>query len=120
MEEQRNFSRIKFKAYTQVEIQSHPFGGELLDISLNGALISFDQILPLKLDEDVIVKVFLPSSSISLSFKALLVHLEENRYGFKFKSCDAESMTHLRKLLEYNLDDQEKVVRELFFLQKSS
>lgn len=118
MEEQRNFSRVKFQAHTRVEIKGRPYGGELLDISLNGALISFDKVLPLKLDEELQIRIFLSSSSISMSFNASLVHLEENRYGFKFNSCDADSMTHLRKLLEYNLDDQGKVTRELFFLQR--
>lgn len=118
MEEQRHFSRVKFQAHTRVEIENHPYGGELLDISLKGALIAFDKTLPLKLDEDVLIKVFLASSSISMTFNARLLHLESNRYGFMFTGCDADSMTHLRKLLEYNLDDQGQISKELFFLQR--
>ncbi|MBN2707035.1 MAG: PilZ domain-containing protein [Deltaproteobacteria bacterium] len=120
MEENRNFSRIRFQAHTKIEINTHSYGGELLDISLKGALISASDRLPIKLEEDVRIRVFLPSSSIALSFNARLVHLEQNRYGFKFTGYDAESMTHLRRLLEFNLGDQDQVVRELYFLQKVS
>ncbi|HDS15355.1 MAG TPA: PilZ domain-containing protein [Proteobacteria bacterium] len=120
MEENRNFSRIKFKAHTKLEIGPHSYGGELLDISLKGALISSSARLPINLEDDVSIRVFLPSSDISLVFNARLVHLEQNRYGFKFTGYNAESMTHLRRLLEFNLGDQDQVVRELYFLQKVS
>ncbi|MEA3333868.1 MAG: PilZ domain-containing protein [Pseudomonadota bacterium] len=119
MKEQRHFSRITFQAHTKIEIEGHPYGSELLDISLKGALINCSTKLPLTLSKDVLVKVFLPSSSISMIFSARLVHLDGDHYGFKFTSYDAESMTHLRRLLEFNLEDQDQVIRELFFLQKA-
>ena len=117
MEEHRKFSRIKFPAHTKIEIEGHPYGGELLDISLKGALISSTE-LPLTLSKDALIKVFLPSSSISMYFSARLVHLDGDHYGFKFTSYDVESITHLRRLLEFNLEDQDQVIKELFFLQK--
>lgn len=119
MEEHRNFSRIKFQAHTKIEIEGHPYGGELLDISLKGALISSKKNeLPLSLNKDALVKIFLPSSSVSMNFSARLVHLDGDHYGFKFTSYDAESMTHLRRMLELNLESHEQVIKELFFLQK--
>ncbi|MCD6534771.1 MAG: PilZ domain-containing protein [Deltaproteobacteria bacterium] len=118
MDEQRHFSRITFQAHTKIEIKGHPYGGDLLDISFKGALINCSTELPLTLNEDVLIKIFLPSSSISMNFSARLVHLDGNHYGFKFTSYDAESMTHLRRLLELNLEDQKQVIKELFFLQK--
>ncbi|NPA25866.1 MAG: PilZ domain-containing protein [Deltaproteobacteria bacterium] len=118
MKEQRNFSRIKFPAHCKLEIAGHPHGAELLDISLRGALVRTTEPLPLTIGEQALIKVFLPESSISLNFSSLLVHQdrEKNNYGFKFISYDAESMTHLRRILEYNLEDHEKAIRELFFL----
>ena len=119
MEENRNFSRVKFQAHTKIEIEGHPYGSELLDISMKGALIKSADTLPLSLKEDALIKIFLPSSSVSMNFSARLVHLEGIHYGFKFTSYDASSMTHLRRLLEFNLDDQEQVIKELFFLQNT-
>ena len=119
MEEHRKFSRIKFQAHTKIEIEGHPYGSELLDISLKGALINSSTQLPLTLNKDALIKVFLPSSSISMNFSARLVHLDRDHYGFKFTSYDAESMTHLRRLLEFNLEDQDQVIKELFFLQEA-
>ena len=118
MEEQRNFSRITFQAHTKIEIEGHPYGSELLDISLKGALIKCRNELPVTLNKDVLIKVYLPSSSVSMNFSARLVHLDKNHYGFEFTSYDAESMTHLRRLLELNLENQNQVIKELFFLQK--
>ncbi len=118
MKEQRNFSRIKFPAHCKLEIAGHPYGAELLDISLRGALLHTPESLPLERGEQALIKVFLPGSSISLNFSSLLIHHdpEKNNYGFKFVSHDAESITHLRRILEYNLEDHEKAIRELFFL----
>lgn len=119
MEEHRNFSRVKFTAHTKIEIEGHPYGSELIDISMKGALIKSSSALPLDLKKDALIKIFLPSSSISMNFSARLVHLEEDHYGFKFTSYDADSMTHLRRLLEFNLEDQEQIIKELFFLQNT-
>ena len=120
MEDQRNFSRIKFTAHCKIEIDGHPYGCELLDISLKGALIgSSEKQLPLAPGGEATIKILLPASSIAMNFLAELVHLdsEQNLYGFKFFQYDAESITHLRRLLEYNLDDHTLVTRELFFLR---
>lgn len=119
MEENRNFSRVKFQAHTKIEIDGHPYGSDLIDISMKGALIAATTKLPLSLKDDALIKIFLPSSSISMNFSARLVHLKDDHYGFKFTSYDANSMTHLRRLLEFNLDDQEQVIKELFFLQNT-
>ncbi len=119
MEENRNFSRVKFQAHTKIEVNGHPYGGKLIDISMKGALIAAPDKLPLNLQDDALIRIFLPSSSVSMNFSARLVHLKDSNYGFKFTSYDADSMTHLRRLLEFNLDDQEQVIKELFFLQNT-
>jgi hypothetical protein len=45
--------------------------------------------------------------------------MEENRYGIRFSSIDAQSMIHLRSLMEYNTENYERIGTELAFLYKS-
>ncbi len=122
MKEQRNFSRIKFSAHCKVEIDGHSYGAELLDISLKGALIgSGKKPLPLDQGAAATIRIFLPASSIAMNFVGELVHFDpqHKHYGFRFSQYDADSITHLRRLLEYNLDDHSRVAKELFFLRQS-
>ena len=53
-----------------------------------------------------------------MKFTSKLVHVEGNHFGFKFEEVDINSMTHLRRFLEFNYGEPEKIKQELFFLIK--
>ena len=57
-----------------------------------------------------------PSSEITLTFNAELVHNHQNKLGLKFWSTDINTMTHLRRLLELNVADYDAITHELSFL----
>lgn len=46
-----------------------------------------------------------------------IAHKIENRVGIHCKTIDIDSMTHLRKLVEYNLGDHDLLERDLEALQ---
>ena len=48
MDEKRYFSRINFTARTQIEFNDNIYEGDLLDLSLRGALLSFKDQIPIK------------------------------------------------------------------------
>jgi len=114
----RNFSRINFAANAQIEFNSKIFESELLDIALKGALIRPKTQPLLERGNCCILRIFLHSSDITLTFNAELVHLEQNDFGFKFLDIDIDTMTHLRRLLDLNIGDQDKITNELSFLLK--
>lgn len=115
MDEKRYFSRISFKAHSQIEFNNKVFEGELLDLSLRGALLSFKDQIPLKTSERCTLIIHLHSSDIKLIFEAELTHIQKNNLGFKFLEEDVGTMTHLRNLLSLNVGDYDKITDELEF-----
>jgi hypothetical protein len=53
---------------------------------------------------------------VSLHADARCVHRELNYLGFRFEMIDAESMMHLRRLMELNTGRADDIGRELSFL----
>ncbi len=118
MDEKRYFSRISFKAHSQIEFNDEVYEGGLLDLSLRGALINFKDQIPMKMNNSCTIMIHLHSTDIKLLFEAELVHIHENNLGFKFVSEDIGSMTHLRNLLSLNIGDYDKITNELEFWLK--
>ena len=118
MDEKRNFSRINFTASTQVEFNDSIYEGELLDLSLRGALLSLKDQVPLKMKDRCTLIICLHSSDIKLIFEAELTHIHKNNMGFKFLGEDVGTMTHLRNLLSLNVGDYDKITDELDYWLK--
>lgn len=118
MDEKRYFSRINFTARTQIEFSGNVYEGELLDLSLRGALLSFKDQVPMKMNDSCTLIIYLHSSDIKLLFEAVLTHIHKNNLGFKFVSEDVGTMTHLRNLLSLNVGDYDKITDELDFWLK--
>ena len=72
MDEKRYFSRINFKAHSKIEFDNNGYEGDLLDISLKGALLSFKGPVPLKMKDCCTLIIHLHSSDIKLIFDAVL------------------------------------------------
>jgi len=116
MAERRKFSRVRFIADVEIAIDGQHFPGELIDISLNGALFRANGRIDLVPGDVCELRFYLPASDVTLDFNAQLVHDHQRQYGFRFISEDVETMTHLRRLIELNVGDSELVTHELSFL----
>ena len=92
--------------------------GNLLDISLQGALIHGKGTIPLEKGNICALSIRLLDSEITLQFDVNLVHLEENKFGFRFIGEDTETMIHLRRLLELNIGSSEAIDKEISFWLK--
>lgn len=118
MDEKRYFSRINFTANSLVEFNDKVYEGELLDISLKGALLRFHDTVPLKTHDRCEIRINLHASDITLVFDAALTHIHQKNMGFKFLGEDVDTMTHLRNLLSHNVGDYDKITKELNFWLK--
>jgi c-di-GMP-binding flagellar brake protein YcgR len=113
MIEKRKFQRVPFATEVEINCKEEKFSGELLDISLQGALILGKETIPLK-EGDICELLFhLADSEITMQFDADLVHRQENKFGFKFIGKDTETMIHLRRLLELNIGSSEAIDKEI-------
>lgn len=113
MAEHRNSHRVFFDCLVEFKTNECQHVCELVDISIQGALIAACSgatpgagtpcQLIISLDE---------SKEIQIIMDGTTTHKIENRVGIHCESIDVDSMIHLRKLIEYNLGDVELVNRD--------
>ena len=118
MSEKRYFKRVNFPAEVQVICNENILQGDLLDISLKGALIMIHEPGILQVGRQATIRIYLSSTAISITAEADVVHRRGEDFGFRFFKIDAESIGHLRRLLELNLGSSEAVNSELEFILK--
>lgn len=111
--EKREFQRVPFQSHCEISCGERCFNGELLDISLRGALFRILDGTDLEIGRNCTLVIQLGEGGMDLRFDSQLVHLEEDHYGFLFLSEDLDTLTHLRRLLELNLGDDELIKREM-------
>jgi hypothetical protein len=111
-EERRRFSRIPFG--TQVRI-SDPRGiwqATLVDVSLKGALVDVPADWAGGIGDPVRLQIRLGEGSLSITMETRVAHLHGRRAGLACTRTDLESFTTLRRLMELNLGDEERLLRE--------
>jgi len=118
MSEKRYFKRVNFPAEVQVICNENILQGDLFDISLKGALIRIHEPGILQVGRQATLRIYLSSTAISITAEADVVHQRGDDFGFRFFKIDAESIGHLRRLLELNLGSSEAVNSELEFILK--
>lgn len=112
----RKFTRTAFETRVDLLIAGQVIQGELCDVSLKGVLVSVPSTEPVEIGQEVKIKIHLSATELVISADGVVAHLEDERVGVKFTTIDIDSMTHLRRLLEYNTDDVDKIEKELSFL----
>ena len=118
MSERRNFQRVPFATEVEIYCNEKIYTGELLDISLQGALIRGEKNIPIEDDKNCELLIKLVGSEIIMKFDVTLIHRDKDRFGFRFIGEDTETMTHLRRLLELNIGSSEAIDREISFWLK--
>ncbi len=113
--EQRRHTRIRFTGIASLSSGAGCWDGALLDISLRGALMERPSgwrgqpgdrfILTLNLDGDS-----------QISMQVSLAHASATRLGLHCDHIDLDSISHLKRLVELNLGDPQRLQRELGLL----
>lgn len=111
--ERRNFTRIEFASRVELQNSGRRLQSELLDISLKGALISRPEDWQGAPGTEGCLIIRLGSDDDVIEMQGLAVHVDDERIGWKCTSIDLDSITHLRRLIEYNLGDTEVLHREI-------
>ena len=112
----RYFSRVKFDSEVTLHFGGKAVKGILKDISLKGALVQLSSGMSVEKGDSCLFEFNLESTSIILNINAVLVYYMGSDLGLRFDKIDLESMTHLRRLIEYNAVDPDEIQKELFFL----
>lgn len=117
--EKRQFSRVAFNAFVRVMAENGEWESQLLDISLRGALIARPDGWQGQAGEPHALTVILSDHLSEIHMDAKLVHETDQVLGFRCNHIDLDSMSHLKRLVELNLGDEELLYRELSALLDS-
>ncbi len=117
MSERRRFSRVIFsgdcslseETAGEIEISKT----ELVDISLNGALVHRPDVWHDEPGALVNLNLTLAGSDIILEINGIVCHQEKGLLGIKFLTLSLESISHLKRLIQLNLADSELMHREM-------
>jgi hypothetical protein len=112
-EERRRFHRILFDAPTQIETAGETLQTRLLDISLKGALAMAPDHWHPQAGEPVTLHVILDEGGTEITMHALCAHIEADRVGFLCDEIDMDSISRLKRLVEWNIGDDALLQRDL-------
>ncbi|KAF2409806.1 PilZ domain-containing protein [Pseudomonas antarctica] len=110
--DRRRFRRIAFDARTTITQNGWNWPVQLLDLSLKGLLVQRPDDWQGNRAESFGVDIRLdPEARIKMQVR--LAHDDHGQLGFVCEHIDLESISHLKRLIELNLGDEEELHREL-------
>lgn len=112
IEEKRRFQRILYNAEAVLAYGDTAVPCRIVDLSLKGCLLEFDQPWSSAIDSLYFLSLTL-SDEVSIGMKLRFAHGVGPLAGFSCDHIDIDSMTNLRRLVELNLGDSEILGREL-------
>lgn len=93
------------------------FEGDLLDLSINGALLQIDEALPEDAVHSGVLELDILAAEnaerVEMRMQVRAVRFESGRVACRFAAVDVEHFERLRTLIESNLGDVELLDREL-------
>ena len=115
-QDKRRFSRVPFDTKTLLSSNEQCWNCHLIDISIKGALVEAPKDVEFSVGQSAQLEVNLDNSGIAITMDMSVAHVTNDHLGLKCEKIDAESISHLRRLVELNLGDAELVNRELLQL----
>jgi hypothetical protein len=113
--ERRRYTRVNFNAAVTMSQNNKAFESNIVDVSLNGILVDTPQDYEMRTDIPVEACIKLTDDT-EIRMNVSLIHSSSSVLGFKSNSIDVDSIAHLRRLVELNIDDpnaSERVLSEL-------
>ena len=114
--EKRHFTRIPFQGPVQLSNPHGTWDAELVDISLNGALVQKPNDWDGSPSDHFMMDLGLPSN-VEIRMEVEVAHVETDHIGFRCHHIDLDSITHLRRLVELNVGDPNLLQRQLSALK---
>lgn len=113
MSEKRRFLRIPLEGEARLAFSGRSQPVELVDLSLRGALVEAERILPAQVNSDCELTLVLDESGPSIPIECRVTHHEGRRVGIEFVRVDVDAMQHIRRLLELNAGDEDISLEQL-------
>jgi hypothetical protein len=117
MLEKRRFHRVRFTAASELTHNDITYKGQLENISLNGALLSFSDGVIIPQDEECILTVRLEAENDLLRLLVKVIYANFTMIGVKFDSVDTGMGDRLCKLMARLSNEPEKLTKERQLLE---
>lgn len=111
--ERRRFSRVPFEAMVSLSSPMGKWTGKMIDISLKGLLVTRPHNWTSQSGEEMLVEIHAPGEAFQITMEMVVAHAEADKVGLRCLSIDLDSASHLRRLMELNIGDEEILHREL-------
>ncbi|MDP4529830.1 PilZ domain-containing protein [Alkalimonas delamerensis] len=108
----RRFHRIAFQGPASLHLGKQHYETTLLDLSLKGALVTRPETLPEHVQQ-MELHFPLQDSQLSIQMLVSIAHQRENLLGLHCEKIDLDSISHLKRLVQLNLGDDQLLEREL-------
>ncbi|CAH7331743.1 Cyclic diguanosine monophosphate-binding protein [Vibrio chagasii] len=113
MIERRQFSRVIYQVPTEISQGQVNVSGSLQDLSLHGLLIQCEELQQLNQDNPVHVSFKLTNSDINIQLEATIVSTINTSMRLRIEHLDIDSISHLKRLVELNVGDDDLLYREI-------
>ena len=113
MIERRQFSRVIYQVPTEISQEHINASGSVQDLSLHGLLIQCDELQRFSQDTPVHVSFKLANSDINIQLEATIVSTINTSMRLRIEHLDIDSISHLKRLVELNVGDDELLYREI-------
>jgi hypothetical protein len=108
--ERRTRTRVPVKFDVAINISGQEVPVKTWNLSLRGVQCSPD---PLFKQGDTCQVIFILSPETNVRIEGRISRANENETGIYFSSMDEESFYHLKRLVQYNADDPDRIDNEL-------
>ena len=120
MENRRQFTRILFSIQATLEVEEQTYPVSIHDISLNGALVTSTGSEHSLKGKFGTLSFVLSDDASQVTMHIAVVHEGEDETGLQCNAIDIDSVTHLKRLVELNLGDENQLNKELYQLSSHS
>ncbi len=118
-DERRRFSRITFHRPAELDVRVARATCEVVDVSLKGALVEVPVSFRTATGERCTLTIRLDAAEAAIRMEGEIVHREGQMVGVRCVEIDLDSISHLRRLVELNLGDDDLLHRELSALVRA-
>lgn len=119
-QERRRFTRVPFEASVTITNPSGSWTAKLKDLSLNGVLVSIPQNWLTNDKQQCLLEINPADNAFFIQMEATISHQEKNTVGFRCDHIDIDSISHLRRLIELNIGDEDILNRQLSALTSNA
>ena len=106
MQEKRRFQRVRFEARCSLAHNSDSYIGQVVNISMNGALLSFNDGLVIPKEESCNLAIYLEGHENPLKMEVEVVHSNFTMLGIKFTGLNCSVKDILTKIIDRTFEEK--------------